>query len=454
MKYTFLFIVILCAWSTSISQTRNLQTRSMLMDYGDRFYADTYVVPSSRADTAEVFVFFRLANDFLSFTKNTDRTDLGGNYRSDIVVSIELRDSLGVIRKRIRWTDTAYTNKYEETNSKTTFHYGYTSATIGSGVYYISLDIISAKESAQKRIKLPAVEFNPNKTTRQLAPPMFAEIIMKNGEELLRPYIFSSNIPFTGNDAMMLLLVGDTANTKYTYSITQRPYDPQDIRWWQIDTTIGEVTSRKDRFPRIAQSSTSKGMYIEMHEAEATARRFATIDLLIPVTALVPGKYNVKLTRVGSTDTISITFALQWELMPMSLRNLNYAYNVMKYILTDEQLDSIDRGDDTERRLHLMNWWKTQDPSPGTTYNERMAEYFRRVDYAITGFNSIPEPDGALSERGKVYILYGSPTSIEKSLSPKNQPMEIWKYTTGVKKTFTFQSNESGVFKLLSIENL
>jgi hypothetical protein len=54
-----------------------------------------------------------------------------------------------------------------------------------------------------------------------------------------------------------------------------------------------------------------------------------------------------------------------------------------------------------------------------------------------------------VTDRGKVYILYGPPSTIERKLVEKSS-IEIWKYIE-LKKEFTFESISTGVYKLSKI---
>ena len=98
--------------------TQTIRNRSMLMEYGERFYADAYVVPNDTGDSATVVVFFRIANDMMSFVRVRDISEVRGNYGAEMAVNIELRDTVGVIRQRTKWSDTAFTNTFEETKKQ------------------------------------------------------------------------------------------------------------------------------------------------------------------------------------------------------------------------------------------------------------------------------------------------------------------------------------------------
>lgn len=99
-----------------------------------------------------------------------------------------------------------------------------------------------------------------------------------------------------------------------------------------------------------------------------------------------------------------------------------------------------------------MNWWRAEDPTPTTTFNERMAEYFHRIDEAFYAYSTIQEPDGAQTTRGKVYALYGTPNDVAKKLTPGQEPLEIWTYSNRVNKVITFRTTDKGIFKIKSVE--
>ncbi len=433
------------------AQPKSILDKTIFVDYGERFHADAYVVPEDHPDSAAIVVFFRMSNDFLTFTKVTDPADVGGNFKAPMVVSMEVRDTMGVIRKRLRWEDVAYTNTFEETNNKNEYHYGWQRFVVGPGTYSISLEILEKKENPQKKLKLQDVSYNPRKHRRLLTQPMFVEPTVQQGRELLRPYVLSGNVSFGSRDARAIILLSDSVPVEYTYTVRQLPYEPRDIRWWEVSEVQGSVRSSTTRRYHLYELSTTAAPYLEAMDDAAHARNIAVVEVPIPVTGFVPGNYAIELVRNGTQDSIVTQFRILWEKMPLSLRNIDYAIDGLKYIVKEDELESINSGDDRQRRLNLMNWWRKEDPTPTTTYNERLAEYYKRLDQAFFAFSTIAEPDGADTERGKVYVLYGPPTTIEKKLAPDNYPQEIWTYSNSVSKTFTFKIDERGVYKLTAI---
>lgn len=449
-----LLVLLLClsaVYQASAQGAQMIRNRSMFTEYGERFYADAYVVPHDVGDSATVVVFFRIANDMMTFVRVRDVQEVRGNFSAEMSVSIELRDTLGVIRQRTKRTDTVFTNTFEETNDKNSYHVGWTTFRIGQGTYVLGLEVLSQKESNQKRLKLPPVAFMPRRSTRLLAPAAFGAPETIGGVDMLRLFVFNSNLPFGPEQARALLLVADSTETRYTYRIRQLPWDNKEIRWWRVSDIEGRVQSQRDRFPAISSASSSEAAYLEMVDRPAPTRAIASVEIPIPMATLVPGRYQIDLVKAGTKDTIAVKFQIIWEMMPFSLRTLDYAIESMRYICMEETLDSLTDGDASENRQALMNWWRRQDPTATTVYNERMAEYYRRVDNAFFAFSTINEPDGSRTERGKIYVLYGQPTEIVKDLKATS-PREVWKYKTAPKQTFTFEVNDRGLYKLIDVK--
>ncbi len=175
---------------------------------------------------------------------------------------------------------------------------------------------------------------------------------------------------------------------------------------------------------------------------------------ILPTADLDQGRYEAKFFFNGAdTARISAAFSLIWPDMPSSLRDLDFAIEAMKYIATDDEYSILDHGDRAERIRAFEAFWKKRDPTPGTAMNEVMTEYYRRVDYAYTQFRTIRTFNGALTDRGRTYILYGKPSQIQRFLDPGSAPREIWTYES-LKKRFIFDDpGRQGNYRLTKIEN-
>ncbi len=81
-----------------------------------------------------------------------------------------------------------------------------------------------------------------------------------------------------------------------------------------------------------------------------------------------------------------------------------------------------------EKRRFLADFWKKRDKLPDTERNEFMEEYFRRLDYVNKRFRTKTKA-GYLTDRGRVYLIYGEPDEIDRyPYSVNAKPYEIWYY--------------------------
>lgn len=109
-------------------------------------------------------------------------------------------------------------------------------------------------------------------------------------------------------------------------------------------------------------------------------------------------------------------------------------------IITPEELSAFKKlNTDIERDNFIELFWRHRDP-PGAPENEYKEEFYRRKAYANERFSAgIP---GELTDRGRMYILYGKPDSVETHPmggpymrtaeegggTTETYPFEIWRY--------------------------
>lgn len=80
------------------------------------------------------------------------------------------------------------------------------------------------------------------------------------------------------------------------------------------------------------------------------------------------------------------------------------------------------------KKNFLYNFWKSRDNIPETSENEFKKEYFKRINYADGHFRAF-QKKGWETERGRIYIMYGEPSEIERYPNQVDtKPYEIWTY--------------------------
>jgi GWxTD domain-containing protein len=82
------------------------------------------------------------------------------------------------------------------------------------------------------------------------------------------------------------------------------------------------------------------------------------------------------------------------------------------YIISDEERAVFKKlSTDDERDAFIEQFWLRRDPDPRTAANEFKEEHYRRIAYTNERFASGIE--GWATDRGRIYIAFGPPTSIE-----------------------------------------
>lgn len=113
----------------------------------------------------------------------------------------------------------------------------------------------------------------------------------------------------------------------------------------------------------------------------------------------------------------------------------------VRWIITDEELSAWKKlATNAERDAFIEAFWQRRDPTPDTEENEYKEEHYRRIAYANEHFAAgVP---GWRTDRGRMYIMYGKPDSIETHPmggpyqrstdegggSTETYPFEVWTY--------------------------
>lgn len=149
---------------------------------------------------------------------------------------------------------------------------------------------------------------------------------------------------------------------------------------------------------------------------------------------LIEGNYTIQ----SLSSKINKEFFVVWLNKPQYLFSLEQASKILKYIFNGEEkqfLNNLSRRSDLRDFFTL---WKKFDPTPKTAFNELLFEFYRRADFASQEFKSISQPDGALTDRGKIYIIYGAPQKVERTFSQDGRAVEFWYYYSPINKTLKF----------------
>ena len=107
------------------------------------------------------------------------------------------------------------------------------------------------------------------------------------------------------------------------------------------------------------------------------------------------------------------------------------------WIITAQQrADFLGLSSDDQREQFIVDFWEQRNPTPGSPQNPFKMEHYRRIAYSDVHFAS--KMPGWKTDRGRIYIFYGTPDSIDSHSSGAYQlanggrastdPFEVWYY--------------------------
>jgi GWxTD domain-containing protein len=106
--------------------------------------------------------------------------------------------------------------------------------------------------------------------------------------------------------------------------------------------------------------------------------------------------------------------------------------DVVWIITPEERARFMSLTSDAERNEFIRQFWQRRDvEAPGGGKTDFRKTYYQRIAYANEHFKSTAAP-GWKTARGRIYIMYGPPDSIDAHLvaSGPTMPYELWHYRT------------------------
>ena len=138
--------------------------------------------------------------------------------------------------------------------------------------------------------------------------------------------------------------------------------------------------------------------------------------------------YNPSIPLPDTTYTANTT-TLASEFSVMSEDELDKIFAESRYIAAPNEIKQYKGLNTIEgKRKFLYDFWKTRDTNPATQLNEAYLDYMNRVQKCNEKFSSMGR-EGWKTDRGRVYLLYGEPSEIERFPNEQDtKPYEIWHY--------------------------
>lgn len=424
MKKILLFIFILVS---QLSAQPDFVIQNEIIQTGKFFNSEIHFFPSN--EDYLVYYSYKISNSQLFFEKKDDLFNAGFS------VNIEIKDSAANIVKRVFDERKISVENFELTNSQNLFLQGVLNFNLPEGKY--SLQSVISDQISKRERRIPPIDLEIRKSKTILSPIVFepGKIICAGSDS----YILSNNsasIPFNkptndlvipvSNPQINSLYInvkrGDTvliADEKVTASLPANP----------------EIILCDDKVVITKSSDTAK---VKLFLAEDFSSK------------LTEGPIKVEIYPDGASDEKQIfNLNVIWIGKPISLSEPEEAIKFIEIIESKEVVSDIFNtgGSDTEK---LFNYWNKQDPTPDTKFNELMNEFYTRVDYCELNFRTLAGNGGAKSDRGKTYIKFGPPDSIERDTDNDDKVVESWTYKKSQRKFVFVDSEGVGKFTLVN----
>ncbi len=397
------------------------------------------------SDTVQINILYRIRYDYFIFSKPTSNHQT--NYTAHGEVVIELLDSTetSIARHFNSLTFDSDDNTIAHLRAK--YAQGCMSFTLPKGKYtaiYQIEDKESQKQPYRNKQVLQTQKYLSASNIRSsftFVQPI-ASLSDSTQFEMLN---LAGNAIFAKNFGVVFSLKNTVQPPTIRYTLQQ--LRPEKTHILFADTTVA-VSVRSNAVLSFREMQNNKIVADGKHSSSNALAYFTVQSEHVP-----QGRYLLTIyLPAPDTATLSTTFSLLWLTMPVSLNNLDLAISVTRYITTADDFSNLQSGSRATRIEKFEKFWKQRDPTPTTAYNEQLAEYFRRVDYAFVAFRTLRDENGALTDRGKIYILYGAPNSTERVLATSGSPKEIWKYKS-LNKQFVFEDpTKQGNYKLILSE--
>ncbi len=449
LHYT-LTLLILCI---AVNSDADGQPRTQSTQSGVVFF-ETLTLPSHTGENIRLDVNYRVMKNFFILTRASDTEErYGGSYE----LSIEIFDKDGNATAREIAHREVYSDKPRQIFPDIDYVQGGFTFNLPEGEYRFLIQLNDRNSQRRhidrdRRIRLEKIDLSK--------PDIFDIIFIEPADQSnevssVHPVNLSGNI-FFGRDAQALLTFSSPSAADQLPGITTTVYRLEDDKRSSAEEIFTQEISPNNIFTNTTLQSEHTDSRLQYLLTGAEEKHLHTALLPMNGETLQEGHYRMKISLDDGDKQVieEKLFRVQWVDKPASLRNFDFAIEMMEYIMSESEYRQLRRGSADDRKNKFQEYWKSKDPDPGTAFNPVKTEFYRRVDHAAQEFTTIRERNGARTDRGKIYILYGPPTEKDRSLTPGQAPRETWIYKHLNKKFIFADQSRQGNYQLVAREEL
>jgi GWxTD domain-containing protein len=393
-----------------------------------------YVIPGSNTGTRDslenLYYLYKIPYNRLVFEKDDD------NYTASYRLMVEVHDSISkTITRKIK-EDNISVSDFDKTDDGNIYTQGLLSFQISRNGKYNILPVLFDKNSGRE-IRLNKIPLIPNK--KEHGQNKFLVPVVVDSKTVKKDFIisnFEGNIPFSVKKYDLLIPCSDTSLSKIFVVLINNKKDT--VFSGNIYNSFKINNAFEEKGGEIVLNGTGSQIFKNF------IIPFINEKLMEGIVSI--NVYESKESK-SSTD---FEKEVRWYNKPFSLFNPETAIKLLKYMENDSIVDSLLDFKEKDYPLILTRFWKKYDPTPETSFNELMNEYYSRIDYAVKSFSSISGKRGNDTDRGKIFIIYGKPSELERTSNQFGQIVETWIYKNPIRKFIFVDKTGTGEYQLIN----
>jgi len=357
----------------------------------DQFKINSFVRPVAK-DSIEVLSFLEISNNALQFLKKD------GVFEAQYEAGITILDSDNEKQSSELISDTITAKKFADTTSKVNRKIITTAFVLPLDSYTVtsSLKDLDIKLSGKKEQKIDLKSLINNASFKIYDP-----IFIKESKGLwgfgLNEFPIDSRRVIPTNDTISL----------YQYIV---------LNPGEYTLTISVISDRKVQWKDSINASADSDVI--GHLINIPLKGVDKRDLSI----------KVSVTQNNNTSSRAFPFKVKNTMIFDGIDNIDTALVQMSYILTSDEKKELKNLKQSEKEKFFRKVWAKRDPVAQTKVNELMVEYYTRVGFAEENF-SRGTSGGWKSDMGMVYILFGKPDDMVRSMNMQGSyNYETWYY--------------------------
>ncbi|MDQ7816925.1 MAG: GWxTD domain-containing protein [Melioribacteraceae bacterium] len=365
------------------------------------------------ADSLDCYISFRIPFNRLIFIKSNE------TFSSGVQLDFELKENNRLLQRKT-FSKKVSANSYEESNSGDKYLEGFVKFRIDNKNHVISPTL--QIDNTNQLIQLDSILINAYRMFQnQFVYPVVVEKLSNNcaDEGQYRLVNQKNNIPFSSSDYSLLIPV--------------------------ISDSIKEISLKleQDGIVIFEQKLEINNSSLRIIDCDGSPI-LASVDNGKQTSYFIVDNFNKELKEgpvqviiSNQSEVAKFNMNVEWINKPFTLSNPNLAVELLEIIYDRKDILELYKKKNEEKYKSLVDFWNNKLPDRKYAFNELMNEFYKRADYAAQNFSTLANPNGAKTDRGRIYIRYGMPDDTKRDYTSSKSVVEIW-YYKDLKKEFIF----------------